>query len=736
MAKQNDNGKLFDLQLQVKFAKADSGEKPPETVVYVYSGGGQLLQAVPVDGKGSAALSFPLPREAATGIRVLLGPRLEEGNQGLDELLRRGAQEQHLRIEAKDLKAAVEFQVLPNRWLCWLRSACIVQGTLLKRITSGGVNLDLPVCHARVEIYEVDPLWVLIPKLPDDILGRIRDIIIDPRPLPDPPPELFPGFVFPGPRPGPGPDPGPLATARAFSSHTMDAGAAAALKSVTASTELRFLAQSGSKLQFQQALIDNAVLVRPLLCYFYPRFVTMQKVGEAWTTECGHFQTLFFNGCHNTDVPDLYFKAYQKLFGFFDVEIYGPTPIACHTWWDYVCGTEVTLFTTSPFAITCAPCPPVIGPENWVLFMAMGNTSLKAIQGAGASGTTSGNWGLLEGGSPWGGTLRPRLDFDTTLRDSLGVKYYQLSWRPGTSGGWSPLNAEVYRHYTHVVGGELVIEPYKLGPNHMVVSGENLELYEIPPSVPPIGHWTIANAVTDTENGEFDTVTHAPGITAYNPDFTAAAGSDQSGLYQLRLELFDAAGIRIDIHPFHAVLHPQGKNIKYVVPDTTNLTGTIHTVNANTLAQPGGGTLAVDSSLILTLHIDNNHCVARTDPPVTPSGSADACCGVVSYSGGESVSLTYTAYHPHGFATHSLAVYRSATQILPSLTGGVGTFTLTRTVADMMTLARPAACLLKPVCTMAAFSENLKVFELATDGWGSYLGYNDEANRAFALAPA
>ena len=128
--------------------------------------------------------------------------------------------------------------------------------------------------------------------------------------------------------------------------------------------------------------------MRPLLCFFYPRFVTMQKVGETYTDDCGHFRTLFFKGCHNADTPDLYFKAHQRIFGFFEVTIYAPTPIACHTWWDYVCGTEVTLHTTSPFAVTCSPCPPVIGPENWVLFTAIGNHSVHGIFGGGAAGAT------------------------------------------------------------------------------------------------------------------------------------------------------------------------------------------------------------------------------------------------------------------------------------------------------------------------------------------------------------
>ncbi|HEX2690083.1 MAG TPA: hypothetical protein VHN14_25890, partial [Kofleriaceae bacterium] len=295
-----------------------------------------------------------------------------------------------------------------------------------------------------------------------------------------------------------------------------------------------------------------------------------------------------------------------------------------------------------------------------------------------------------------------------------------------TSGGWTPLNAEVYRHYAHIVGGDLVIDSYKLGPNHMVVAGEARELYEIPPAVPPVGQWTVANAVLDTENGEFNSVVHARGL-AFHEDGTIVAGTaDESGLYQLKLDLYDAAGALIDIG---------AAGIKYVVPDSISLTGTIHTVNANSISQPGGGTLVQGNSLVLTLHVDNNYTWADLGPASTPAGTADPCCGIVTYNPGANVGLPYTAYHPHGFATHAMQIFRSATQILPTITGGVGNFTLTHSVADMMSLALPAACLGKPPCTTAAFGEHLEVYALATDGWGSYLGYNDADNRAFALAP-
>jgi len=707
-----NNEKMIEIRVQADLLEA-AGDQRPSAAAYAYSKGGKLLAHSPLGADG-ACLNLPAGTEP-TAIRVLVGPAIDKPEPEIEELRRRGAQEQHLRIEPKQARLSARFVLAPCIWRCWLASACLVRGTLVKRIITGGVPLDLPVCHATVDIYEVDPLVLVLPRLPDWVIDRIRDLIVKPFP-------------------GPGPDPGPFAAGaamalqvRAAPQHAMDASTVKALQTAAASSELRFLAQTASRIQLEQVLLAHADLIRPILCFIYPQFVTMQKVATATTDECGHFQTLFFKGCHNTDVPDLYFKAHQRLFGLFDVTIYAPTPVACHTWWNYVCGTEVHLVTTHPLAITCSPCHDVTGPDNWVLFTAIGNTSLAAIRGGGAPGADATNLGLLESGAPWGGILRPRLDFDNSLREKLGVKYYQLAWRKGTSGGWKPLTALVNRHHAHFVGTSLVIDAYKLGPNYMTVGGEDLALYEIPPAIPPIGQWTVANAVLDTENGEFDSVVSARGL-AFNDDGTAVLGTvDDSGLYQIKLDLYDAAGVRVDI---------AAKQIVYVVPDTATLSGTINTVHADTVAQPGGGTLVQGNGLVLTLHIDNNHTWAGLGAPSTPAGTADPCCGIVAYDPGAAVTMPYTAFHPHGFAGHTLQVFRSATEIIvPAITGGVGAFTVIRSVADMMSLELPAACAGEPPCTTAAFGEHLYVSATATDGWGTNLGYDDADNRAFALSP-
>ena len=46
------------------------------------------------------------------------------------------------------------------------------------------------------------------------------------------------------------------------------------------------------------------------------------------------------------------------------------------------------------------------------------------------------------------------------------------------------MTEDVWRHYAHMVGTTLMIEPYKLGPQPV---GATPNLYEIPPALPPVG---------------------------------------------------------------------------------------------------------------------------------------------------------------------------------------------------------------------------------------------------------
>jgi len=682
------------LRVAADFLQAKSEDKRPAVAAYAFSDGGRLLAYAPLGAQGDTKLELPATR-APFAARVLLGPAPEEKEvPALDELLRRGAIERHVTLRPGEAVPDLRIPVFPDIWRYWLLGLCLVKGTVLKRVTRDGVAMDFPVCHATVEIYEVDPLWILLPKLPPYVVAHLRDILA--------------GKIPPRPLPGPGP-------VESTESHQVDEASLEALHAAAGNQALRYAAMSGSNQMFQQALVNHATLIRPILCWLYPRFVTMQLIGTVATDDCGHFARFIFKGYRNPDQPDLYFKVKQRIFGFFEATLYAPTPIACHTWWDYRCGTEVTLHVTNPLAITCTPCAPVIAGENWVLFNAIGNHALSDIRGSASSlsGTTdASNVGLTGGGAPWGGVLMPRLDFDNSLRDALGVKYYRLSWkRDGEPDSqYKPLNAAISRHYAQMIGTDLVLTAYPLGPQ---VAGSEGNLFEIPPAVPPAGQWSVADAVEDTANGKFDTTTALGGAPILD------------GLVQLRLELFDAAGLPVNIGAL---------GIDYYVPTYVDGSGNIHTIKASDPQLGLGAGLVQGSAMVLTLHVNNEPCSAHIGAPMVGGTGADDCCGVLGYhSDGDNVTMPWQASHPHGFATYGFLVRRGARDVLSdSGAVGGGSFSETRSVGYLMTTNPAPGC--TGGCTVAGFTENLSVYAMATNGWGRLSNYDGWDARAFVLS--
>lgn len=754
------------ITIQAQLLEAAKSDQKVEAMAYAFSSEAVFLGSALLNDKGEAKLALQTKAPADT-VRVLVGPRLDDKAPDFAELMRRGALEQHLAYNPRQRELQAQFTVFSPIWLCWLRSAVFVQGQLLKQVSIGGSVVDFPVCNATVEIYEVDPLYIIIPKLPLLVIDRLRDIIASGR-IKEPVLTLPPHG--PGPIPEPGPGPLPLSvtgaqlrrlntTTLAAQSHAPTADSMASLTLLSEATELRYLAQTGSTLQFQQALIQNPVLIRPLLCWLYPRFVTMQRVGTALTDSCGHFRTVFFQGCHNHDIPDLYFKATQPIFGPIKATIYAPTPVACHTWWDYVSGTEVKLYTTSPFAHTCAPCPPVVGPNGvgrWVAFLAIGGIPLSQIYGTSKAlkdstlpAVLAAKRGLTADGRPWGGLLRPRLLFANEL-EALGVRHYQVSWRRGFSGNFQPLKDGIQHYYRHDVNTPSGVfpawTPYTLGPKPVPTGGGTSvpDLTQIPyASVAPEGVWdtppSAGEIIEHLSSAKFPTQLFAPGLS-YNANGTPASGTtDDSGQYQLKVDLFDAQGQPIDIHAL---------GIKYVVPDVPDLTGTIYTTDADPLG------LVVGNSMIITLHVDNNHCYAQIPAPSIGTAFADDCCGVLQAQDSDVVSLPYQAWHPHGFANYSFVTVRGVSTVLnrsqdpfnpgqPLRVDDPGTPLVnedptggspaTMTVHDLMTFNLPATC--NPAgCVVAGFSENLYVDSTATDGWNYELGYDASAVRAFVLS--
>lgn len=729
MATKRDGSKSRNITVRALLPDDERARKASLSA-YAFSQGGKLLDAKPLE-KGEAVIRVPLGAEGSN-VRVLVGPKLEGEARSVSELFRRGALERHLRVDLDASDLEIQFPIQIDKIICWILSLCFVNGTVVKRTIIDGQVIDLPVCNATVEVYEVDPFPIILPKLPKLVIDKLRDIIINPRPLPEPLPEPLPG-PFPGPfppEPGPGPGPDPffanprpaIPSSFAFArsqSASQSAEAASALDGLRSATTLELAARTASDLEFRRALIDHAILVRPIFCLYFPHYFLMQRVATAHTDDCGHFHTFFFKGCNNHDKPDLYFKVKQQFY-IFDITIYAPTPVPCYTWWNYNCGSEVTLYTHHPLAQTCKPCPPVEAGDNWVLFVAMGQTSLNAIYGNSSAlqgSTTSTNRGLTKTGAPFGGSLRPQLLFDNSLRESLGVKYYRLFWRR-VGGTEVQMLDDVVRHYTYDVAGHPVSTTYKLGPLSPP-DAPVANLYEIPPSLPPQGIWGPVIVPTDYQNGVFNTTLPAPGIT-YEPVIGTENGTDQSGKFEIRLELFDTAGNPVNIGAL---------GIRYFVPDVDDLTGTITTVDAATLG------LVSANSMIVTVHVDNNATFAEIDAPSIGASSADPCCGVLGFAPGDSVTLPWRAKHKNGFATFTYTTKRVDQVVFsqPSTSVGlVGNFSTVQNAQGLMDANLPPGCLAGG-CNVAAFASFEYVTAMATDGW-SRLHHLDSADfEAFTL---
>ncbi|MDX1589015.1 MAG: hypothetical protein R3296_08760 [Oleiphilaceae bacterium] len=707
MTQGKDPGKSVSIPVEVTLL--DLGKEPgPKVTVYAFSSGGQLLNSVALDkNQQTVTLKVPLGREPDR-VRVLVGPGAEEADLPsirVSELLRRGAQERLIRVGTDLDIRPLPFPVPPVDWRCWIRSLCFVPGTLHKRQDVDGVKVSFPVCNATVEVFEVDPFPRIIDRLPLEQLAAIRERLRRPG--------LTPPIPLPEPLPGPLPQPGPRPPLEPFSG---EADPAPQLPEAVAG---RLQVARGRELR--DILVNHPTLVRPVLCRHFPWLVTSRKVAEATTDECGRFTASFFRGCFNTDKPDLYFKAKRPFFGLFEIPLLAPTPVACHTHWNYECGTEVNLFTDHPLAQTCQPCEPVNAQGHWVLVTAIGNLPLSRIRGASSalSGTTNAaNLGLNHSlgdapgfdGRPFGGLLRLRMSFSSSLRNELGVRYYRVSFRRQgePDSAFVPLDRETHRHFAFEQDGDLVVEGFSLGPH--VVNG-NSALFEIPPALPPRGQWTIADAVEDTTNAKFPSLEHAPGA--------------DDGKYELMVELFDTDGNRVDIN------HVGGQSIRYFVPETQDLSipTTIETVSAHgpevDRVQPVNG----QDAFVLPLHIDNNATTATlSDAQLGGSGANE--CGVLTYEQrSDTLSIPFTALHPNGFASYGFTLKRGVTP-LPAMTDNgqaqpPGHFQQSAPVQDV----------LPEDCQIGGFSSHLRVTAWATDGWNRLGGLDSTDHAGFALAP-
>lgn len=728
-----------DESQKVSFKVAFEGtpDKPIEVMAYAFDRHGALLDSAPVK-EGQVQLA--LPPERLKTARLFIAPAPPPGSEReptLDDMGRLQAYEPVLKLE-RNLRSLAVLPVPAGLWRWWYWCSCRVRGRVIKVETVNGVTFERPVCKARVHICEVDRLWLIIQKLPDHIIYRIRDEIVIPRPIPEPDPE--PWTIDPGRL-------GRIAAGRRILGKTqLAAGAlsrpgdevalnpqplppkALALQPELPST-LRAALVSSSLPVLRQALLDHVHILKIYLCHWdwlRPWWYRCDELTTVLTDEHGRFDVNIYYPCFG-DKPDLYFWVEAWIDGAWTT-VYHPS-IGCHTYWDFACGSEVTIRVTDPRVRGCGEDPTVVGKKVIVKLIGENISMGEILRHTTAPGISDPDEGLVKGNaehiaglfpieadrppSPFGGVLEPRVSFGDGL-GTIGITHYRWSYRRlGSTGSWDVIEAPVFRRYYENLSDSF--KPLQIGPD---------------PDPTISGYYCIIDP-------------QAPGgadIEYSNKDDLASAYFATAGLtpgkYELKLELFKKTPTVMQ----RANLTAEGVEVREATtPAPWPIGETINTAAAvdDRLYREGGDVFGYR----LVVHVDNRRCHG-TILDVVVNGNPAGVCGFLEYGNlGDPATISFRAWHPalfdaepHAFAFADFNVYRVSTLLPePSASGLVNgaalnsfsysadpvqqhvTFAKNVSVGTLLASEVPAD---QTPCDRAAFAETLYVSALATNGYG------------------
>jgi hypothetical protein len=656
----------------------------------------------------------------------------------------------------------------------WTFRICKVHGHVVKQVLRNGKKYDWPVYKAKVHICEIDKWQFIIPRLPDDYLLRLRDELITlfekpagwKPPIPDPPPfvidlelisftpanianlgktRIKPALSGYFSKKGLGafnPQPEPP---KIVAPHILKNTVITPERSVARlSDKLKMELYSPSVDKIRKALIANTSLFHPFLCFlprFFHRFYRSEEIATVETNYQGVFETEFLY-LASGDHPDLYFWV-EYCIGSEWTTVYRP-PIPCHTYWDYPCGSDVTIPITDP-RVPCIEDPPSV-PDLQVAVLTIGNDiSLNEILHPipGVLLKDSVKTGLTAKGEPFGGSLEPHVWFGSKLIAN-GITHYKWSYQKisdsqgnEVTDGWHAMDKQVVRHYAVIDPAyphSLSFKPEPMGPD-LDFPAKNL--MKIQPKEPPAGSDGWAPMVDARENSASSFfMTH---LLDGGNALTAA------GKYKLKLELFKADGVT-----------NASNMVEFRIPtsDAPFGPGTVNTKlagPANLITETIGGIKTV-TGFSMVLHVDNNRCEAEIKDASVNDHQAGPC-GFITYPAGSNVHISFRAYHPNNFANFSFTVVKGSSgyQSVPSCPipgtalplvsytpvnlfdrGADSVFAKDILVNDLLQECK----LVGNKGGKACFGENLGVYALANDGW-SQLDYLDAyaVPKAFALEP-
>ncbi len=718
-----------------KATKKRNGSNPNELIALAFNRKGQLLASARPDAD---KVSFDLDPEELRYARVFVFPEPPRGveNMTLAAAERLQAYEPPIRLGANnELDLSRIPDQLSRRWL-WYQ--CCARGRVTKRFEVDGVWQDMPVCNAIVHICEVDPIRIVLPRIPDWVIERLRDVLLErvpipiPDPIPDPPP--FRERIPAPPRPF------------AISNRIQPFGgpqseiALQARPQIELPQELRLQLSNAGATRTRALLAEHSGILQPYLClwpWFWPWFYRCDEITTVRTDFNGRFEACFWQQILE-EKADLYFWVEYEIDGA-PTTVYHP-PIPCNTYWDYECGEEVNIHVTDP-RVPFGCHEPLPGEIAWVKTIGWGAHVSRIEQNPGASivqqgrnfptvGLTDYATGGLGHGlgnqkvRPFARSLKFIVQFGSGFPGS-SVTHYRWSYRkthndklmPASASEqeWAPLDytpiSKAYTIETTGPGGVTVINTlhYKLGPFPL----GPVNAYKIPP-VSPKGP-DVAN--NPTAEWDQNTVTMLIDSTSLKGD----------GLYEFKLEFFNSSGGRQNV-----------SDSVNQISDPDNLG----------MSQPAGSHFLLPSAedsfrpFRMKVRVDNQQSTAQIYNVQVDGKASSTECGFVQYDdkGTSNVRFRFRASHPNDFATFSFNVVRgnSASPLSDADTRGmVGASTANYALsgAGIYENAINVGYLLGSCPGKAAFAEDLYVNGLHTNGTSILDAFDASGLAAFALEP-
>lgn len=747
--------KSQNLVIPVNFEKQP--KEPLPLTAFLFSRRGELLQQVKVD-KDKATFQ-DVPETNMNELRVFIAATPKERSVevgAIADMERLHAFEPVLDVDAKGGLKILPIPEYLSKWWCF--AFCRVRGRVSKNFMIDGHYENRPICNARVHICEIDKIWWLLPRIPDDILVRIPDFILHPElpipiphPFPDPPPfERIPGL-------------GPLFEAKSFPKTTSaaltfrggemsgkqnireEAASERTLASIRKAAaniqpDIKEQLLSGNTIQIRKVIAENFQLFHPIFCWLpwiWPYFYHCDEIKTVHTDQNGNFDTnIFYWGCG--DHPDLYFWVEYYIDGVWTT-VYKPY-IPCHTYWNFDCGSKVAIHITDPRVLW--GCNTVLdGDIIWIKTIGHGanikhirQTNLpSAIQNVPFNRIGLSDLALAIGDfrRPFGNYLYFLIQFGSGL-PSNGMKYYRWSCRKKRNADLSPasgpltiLNNELFKSYTFEFFDALMHKhfdqkSFRLGP---VSHGGTDNLFLIPPASPTQAPVNAPN----TEHPNWDQNTASVRFDSAQLD---------DGLYEFKLEIFDSSGNKV----------PHLPRQLFQTPGYSSFTPSIDATDEYlVLSDPTHA-----DAFRMNVRIDNQHCEADIYKILVDGvETTPNCCGFVKYLPSSDIEIRFRAYHPHNFGDFNFVV-KKGTCNDPVQTAATNTSGMVigstyngaienyhRNVASIYSKTFSPATLLG-ICGgdgKAAFAEHLHIDGLATNGNVVLNTFDAGALAAFALEP-